>query len=263
MKHKILTIAALLAISFSAVCQTSGDLNRTDQNGRKQGRWVKKYPNNSILYEGVFKDDHPVGEFKRYFEDNILKSVMVFSADGKTSDAILYHPNGFIASRGRFISQLKEGKWQFFSYTDSGYMFSEETYTANLKNGPSVKYYRNGKVAEKLNFIKDKQQGEWCQYYTDGTPCLKTFYKDGKLDGKYEVWTEKGKLEFSGQYKNDARDGLWQIYNPDGTVRYKMVYKDGITNDKQADIDMSDYMDLLEKNKGKISDPEKTGVIKQ
>jgi hypothetical protein len=29
------------------------------------------------------------------------------------------------------------------------------------------------------------------------------------------------------------------------------------------DIDVSDYLDSLEKNMGKIDDPEKTGVIKE
>ena len=36
----------------------------------------------------------------------------------------------------------------------------------------------------------------------------------------------------------------------------------GITKDRQMDIDESDFLDSLENNKGKIADPEKTGVVK-
>ena len=36
----------------------------------------------------------------------------------------------------------------------------------------------------------------------------------------------------------------------------------GVTKDRQMDIDESDFLDSLEKNKGKIADPEKTGVIR-
>jgi hypothetical protein len=36
----------------------------------------------------------------------------------------------------------------------------------------------------------------------------------------------------------------------------------GITRDRQIDIDESDFLDSLENNRGKIADPEKTGVIK-
>ena len=39
------------------------------------------------MYDGFFKDDHPVGEFKRYYEDNTLKSVLIYSDDGKEADA--------------------------------------------------------------------------------------------------------------------------------------------------------------------------------
>jgi hypothetical protein len=43
---------------------------------------------------------------------------------------------------------------------------------------------------------------------------------------------------------------------------YKLDYVAGVTNDKQMDIDFSNYLDSLEKNSGKIADPEKTGEIR-
>jgi antitoxin component YwqK of YwqJK toxin-antitoxin module len=91
---------------------------------------------------------------------------------------------------------------------------------------------------------------------------LKSNYLNGKINGKFEVWFENGAIELSGQYKNDFRDGPWVIYNNNGTIKYKLEYKDGITKDYQLDIDESNYLDSLERNQGKIADPEKTGVIK-
>jgi antitoxin component YwqK of YwqJK toxin-antitoxin module len=263
MNNRLLFIIALSAFTISSFCQTAPDLNQTDKNGEKQGHWIRKYANNNIMYEGTFKDNHPVGEFRRYYENAVLQSVLIHSTDGKEADATIYHPNGFMASKGKYINQIKEGKWLFYSSDVSGYLFCEEEYKGNVRNGPSVKYYPNGKIAEKITFLNNVRQGEWTQFFTDGTMCLKSFYKNGKLEGKYEVWDEKGKIEFSGQYKNDARDGNWVIYSPDGSLRYKIEYKEGITKDLQSEIDMSDYMDELEKNKGKISDPEKTGVIRK
>ena len=87
------------------------------------------------MYDGFFKDDHPVGEFKRYYEDNTLKSLLVYSEDGKEAIASIYHPNGYISSKGKYINQMKEGKWQFFSISTDGYLISEENYSKNLKNG--------------------------------------------------------------------------------------------------------------------------------
>jgi antitoxin component YwqK of YwqJK toxin-antitoxin module len=263
MKLKLYITAYFLALSFCATCQIDSQLNKTDQLGKKQGHWIKNYPNESIMYDGYFRDDHPVGEFKRYYDDKSLKSLLVYSSDGKTAAATIYHQNGYISSKGRYVDQLKEGKWQFYSSTINGYLISEEYYSKNLRNGPSVKYYPDSTIAEKLTFVNDVRQGEWTQYYPSGKVCLKTNYLDGKINGKFEVWFENGTIEFSGQYHNDSRDGEWTIFNEDGSVKYKLEYKEGITKDRHIDIDESNFLDSLELNKGKIADPEKTGTIRQ
>ncbi len=262
MNLRIIILASLLVISSMAQCQDETGINMSDSQGGKQGHWIKKYPNENIMYDGFFKDNHPVGEFRRYYEDKTLKSLLVYSDDGKEALATIYHPNGYISSRGKYIDQMKEGKWQFFSAYTEGYLISEEQYSANLKNGPSLKFYPDSTVADKLTYINDIKQGEWIQYYSDGAICLKSNYINGTLNGKFEVWYLNGQIQFSGQYKNDARDGLWYIYNTDGTLKYKMEYVEGVTKDRQLDIDESDYLELLEKNKGRIADPEKTGIIR-
>jgi antitoxin component YwqK of YwqJK toxin-antitoxin module len=262
MNFKIIIIFSFITSSTWIGCLAQDQLNVTDAKGLKQGHWIKKYPNESIMYEGFFKDNHPVGEFKRYYDDLTLLSVLIYSNDGKQADATLYHPNGNIASKGKYVNQLKEGKWQFYSGIYKGYLICEEIYSANLKNGLSVYFNPDSTITEKVTFVKGKKHGDWVQYYPDGKISLKSTFLNGKLNGKFEVWYENGAIEFSGQYKNDARDGKWLIFNRDGSVKYKIEYKDGITNDREMDIYESDYLDSLEKNKGKISDPEKSGVIR-
>ena len=262
MMIKLYIIASLLAFSVYVTGQDSSQINKTDQQGKKTGHWIKKYPNESVMYDGYFKDDHPVGEFRRYFEDQTIKSLLIYSDDGRNAAATMYHNNGNIASKGTYIDQMKEGKWQFFSEIINGYLISEEYYSKNLRNGLSIKFYPDSSIAEKLSYINDIKQGEWLQYYSTGAVHLKSSYLDGKINGKFEVWFDNGTLEFSGQYKNDRRDGLWTIFNQDGSVKYKLGYQDGVTNDKQMENDESDFLDSLENNKGKIADPAKTGIIK-
>jgi antitoxin component YwqK of YwqJK toxin-antitoxin module len=260
MNLKIVIIASLLAISALAQSQIQTDLNISDPKGLKQGHWIKKYPNGSVMYDGFFKDDHPVGEFKRYYENKTLKSVLIYSSDGKEATAKNYHPCGYISSQGKYINQMKEGKWQFFSSIYEGYLICEEIYSRNLKNGLSLKFYRDSTVAERIIYVKDVRHGPWIQYYPNGVICLKSNYQNGKINGLFEVWFENGNREFSGQYKNEVRDGTWLIFNKEGSVKYKIEYQGGVTKDRQMDIDESDYLDLLEKNKGKIADPEKSGL---
>jgi antitoxin component YwqK of YwqJK toxin-antitoxin module len=123
-----------------------------------------------------------------------------------------------------------------------------------------VKYYPDSTFAEKLNYLNGIKHGEWIQYFPNGTVCLKANYLNGKLQGKFETYFTDGKPEFSGQYKNDSRDGLWDIYNKDGSLKYRIDYTSGIVKNPEMYQKESDYLDTLDKNKGKIAEPELTGV---
>jgi antitoxin component YwqK of YwqJK toxin-antitoxin module len=262
MNLKLVIITSFLAFSALAQGQTPAELNFTDQKGMKQGHWIKKYPNQNVMYDGIFKDDHPVGEFKRYYENSTIKSVLIYSNDGKEASAVLYHPNGYISSKGKFINQLKEGKWKFFSSFIEGYLICEETYSKNLRNGPSLKFYPDSTLAEQVIYKNDIRNGPWIQYYPNGAICLKSNYLNGSVNGLFEVWFDNGRIEISGQYKNDIRNGKWQIFDEKGSVKYNIEYQEGQTSNRQMDIDESLYLDSLERNKGKITDPEKSGIIR-
>ncbi len=82
MNLKILIICLLYACSSLAAAQDAQVVNQTDKYGKKQGHWIKKYPNGNVMYDGFFRNDKPAGEFRRYYEDNTLKSLLVFNADG-------------------------------------------------------------------------------------------------------------------------------------------------------------------------------------
>jgi antitoxin component YwqK of YwqJK toxin-antitoxin module len=260
MNFKLFISASLIAISITGFSQNDPNLNITDKLGKKQGHWIKKYPNETVMYDGYFKDDHPVGEMKRYYETQTLKSVLKYSDDGRKAAATMYHPNGNISAKGLYVDQKKEGKWKFYSSLMNGYLISEEIYSANMKNGLSLKFYPDSTIAEKLTYVHDLKQGEWTEYYPSGTVMLKSSYHNGKINGMFEVWYANGAIEYSGQYKDDSRDGEWVIFKNDGTIKYKLTYVLGITLDRHIDIDESDFLDSLENNSGKIADPEKTGI---
>jgi antitoxin component YwqK of YwqJK toxin-antitoxin module len=262
MKLKALIVVLSLAIPLYSFSQLPNEINKTDKQGKKQGQWIKKYPNGALMYEGTFKDNHPVGEFKRYYETSVIKSRLIYSIDGTEANAVIYHPNGFVSSKGKYKNQKKEGLWKFYSFNMKGYKVCEESYSDNLRNGPSLKFFPDSTIAEKVFFKNDLKQGEWTQYYPNGKICLKSGFLNDKVDGKYQVWFENGKLELSGQYKEDVRDGIWMIYTKEGVMKYKLEYRDGLQLDSRFDVDVSEYLDSLERNKGTIADPEKTGVIK-
>jgi antitoxin component YwqK of YwqJK toxin-antitoxin module len=261
MNLKNLLIVFLLMFHLISFSQINDSINKTDKNGMKQGHWIKKYPSGHIQYNGYFKDNQPIGTFKRFFANDTLQSMLILSSAGKEALARLYHPNGFIASTGKFINQLKEGKWKFFSAKINGYLVCDEEYKANIRNGESLKYYPDSSLAEKVFYLNDIRNGEWIQYFPNRNICLKANYVNGKLNGSFEVFFTDGKPEYIGQYKEDLRNGTWKIFNNNGSLKYNIEYIEGVASNSEKFKKESDYLDAIEKNRGKIADPEKTGTI--
>jgi antitoxin component YwqK of YwqJK toxin-antitoxin module len=261
MRYRSIILILIAGLSISSTAQVSDTINITDIKGLKQGHWIKKDRNGQIQYDGYFKDDIPTGTFKRFHNNGKLQSLLIFSGDGKSADAEFYHLNGLVSSKGKYINQLKEGKWQFFSSAFEDYLISEDEYKNNRKNGLSVKYFPNKNPSEKLTYVNDVRTGEWLQYYSSGKIFIRATFADDKLQGKYSVYFENGNPEYLGQYKDDARDGTWLKYNREGIVITKINYIKGLATDPEIYRKETKYLDSLERFKGKIADPEKTGTI--
>lgn len=259
MKFRFLFVILIPLLPSFASSQTEQTVNQIDKAGKKQGLWIKYYPNGNILYEAHFRDDTPVGEFKRYYEDKTMKSLLVFNENGTEASATLFYRNGFTASRGRYVNQMKEGLWQFFSVLTEGMLISEENYNNNTRNGLSRKFYPDSTVAEITNYKNDLIHGEYLKYYPGGALHLKSYYTEGKLNGNFDAFFEDGKPEVTGEYKNNLKEGEWIIYKKDGSQRFRVVYTAGLPDKPDIDIYETNYIDSLEQNRPRIADPEKTG----
>ncbi len=264
MKHIIQRIFFLTLI-LAPLCTASAQekLNQTDENGKRQGHWIKKYPNGQIMYKGYFSGDKPEGEFKRYDEDGNLTSVLNYSTNIDTVSACFYHPNGYIAGKGKYIDQEKTGEWLYYSDYVENHLLMRCKYDENHIEGMRIKYHWNGEIAEKLEFSDGIKSGEWKQYYTDGILSLESAYINGTRNGEFRTWDTNGKPEITGQYIKDVRTGIWHFFNTDGTLRKEIKYNNGIPENR-ADLikEETEYLDKLEKEGGKIKDPEITGIIR-
>jgi antitoxin component YwqK of YwqJK toxin-antitoxin module len=261
MNLRSLKTLVLLLFTVPGMIISGQDINKTGKDGKKQGKWINKYPNGNILYEGQFINDLPSGEFKRYYETGVLKSVVVFHNNGTEASATLYYPNGLPASAGKYVNRLKEGKWRFLSSSSKDVLICETEYAGDKKNGLMVTYYPDGSIAEKAYYKDDRKHGDYLKYYSNGTLTLRTSYTNGMLNGMFEAFYENGKAEIIGQYKNNIREGQWIMYDKEGNPRFNTKYEAGIPDNRNMDIYESDLIDSLERNIGKIADPEKTGEI--
>jgi len=254
-RQRLLLFFSLLWITTLVLSQ-----NVTDAQGLKQGPWVKKYPNGNLMYEGTFKDDRPVGLFKRYNEDGILLSELNYTDKNDKTNAAFFYPDGTKAAEGTYVSRKKDGLWKYYSDTQPSYLVGEEYYTADLRNGLSQKYYPDGTLAEMITWDKGNRTGEWIQYYPDGSVCLRAEYIAGKLEGLFSYYHPNGKLYYEGKYKDDFRTGDWMVFNYDGSLKQIIAYKEGKPSDPKLADQETRFLDQLEENRDKIEIVDITGA---
>lgn len=246
----------LISLSINIIGQTPDEINKVDGNNKKQGLWIKYYPNGKVQYKGTFKDDMPIDTMTRYYQNSSIMSVTIYSVESNEVYSHIFDQNGFKVSEGSYKNQMKEGLWKFYSPTVKDYLVNEEYYSENIRNGISTKYFENKAVAEKINYSYGIKDGEWTQYYENGQLSLRSFYINGSLEGKFETWYPDGKPKYVGYYRDNYREGKWYMYNEDRSLKYEADYIRGTTNNSQMLLDASESIDKMEQQGKSVDDPE-------
>lgn len=256
-------IIICLFISSLANAQNTTDtvFNQTDPKGLKQGFWKGYFENKKLKYTGSFKDNKPVGTFKRFYPDGELRAIMVYNAAGTKAYTTLYYKTGTKAAEGIYIGNLKDSIWNYYSYYDKT-LTSREKYVHGKKEGISVNYYSTGKISQELEYKNDIKNGIWKQYYDNGSLKISATYTNGKRTGAFVVNYPNNKAEWRGKYVNNLQEGKWVNYNPDGTVASEIEFVNGIAkNSEELDNKESKMLELIEKVKGSIPDPDENNMV--
>lgn len=225
-RHYILMRHAILLLFMTCSLLMTAQPT-TDAQGRKQGYWKKTDGKGKLVYEGLFKDDKPVGRFKYYYPFDSVRAIMDFQPDGKTAYARLFHPNGKRMGEGKYINkEMKDSTWTY--YDELGVLISRENYKAGKKEGASVVYLPDGSVSEEYQYKNDLQDGPFTQYFTGNIIKGKGVYVKGKLEGRVVYYYPNGVEVASGVYKNGEKNGPWIYKTESGQIREKELYKNGI-----------------------------------
>ncbi len=256
---RAVTLATLSLLSLAVHAQND-TLNHTDSQGRKQGYWVRKRPDGTLLYQGYFVDGRPAGEFRRYYDDGTLKALMFYHPHDDTVEITFFYNNAKKAATGKYLHRKKEGEWRYYSYyTDSLSLI--ENYRNGVKEGPVIKFYPSGDTAEVIHFSQGKKEGPWLQYYDGGRLKLTATYQHDRLEGPFIMYWPDGSNMLQGQYHQDVRQGKWYLFDKKGHLTKTISYTDGIPDNlEELTREESALLDSLERNKGKFLDPEKYGI---
>lgn len=203
--------------------------NKVDGKGLKQGEWKKFHDNGILRYEGNFKNDSPIGEFKYYYDTGNIQTKIKHTKRGSYS--ISFYKSGGPQAIGKFIDQKKDSTWVYYDL--DGYKIASDYYVTGLKNRISYVFYQNGKIAEEVAYQNDFEQGATTKYWNDGKKKELSHYVNGALEGKSAYFNSLGKRSISGFYYHGLRNGVWLYFEDDGnTIKKREKYDKGIRIDE-------------------------------
>jgi len=252
----VLVFFLLFPISTEACSPPDTLWNQADDLGRKQGNWRKYYPNGELMYRGFFRDDQPMGEMLRYYDDGKLSVRLDYSEKPGCAYAVMYFKNGLPGAIGKYQFQKRDSIWNYYSFY-SGALTHQETYRMGLKNGVSKTFYPDESVAEIISWKDDMKHGEWKQFFEDSTLRLSSSYDSGQLQGPYRVYNGAQILIMEGSYNHGKMDGDWKFYDKEGKLERVLHYKNGeLHNQEELEKWAKEFMDNVEKDLGKIPEPD-------
>ena len=247
---RILTFIIILfpIISFSQI-------NQTDTNGLRQGLWKKQYPNGGLMYEGMFREGKPVGEWKRFHEGGQKKALISYIENSDSAYTLFFDVWGEKVAEGNYLNERKTGLWYLFS---KNIKIAEEQFKNGDKHGICRKFFDTGELLEEAEWEFGKQEGKYQVFYKNGIPYMQCKFNNNMRNGLCLSYFQNGKLELEGNYNNNLRHGNWKYYNEAGELLHTLKYNEGqLLNPEVRDSIDNIQMQNMERGKKLLVDPEK------
>jgi antitoxin component YwqK of YwqJK toxin-antitoxin module len=237
------------------------NLNQTDEQGRRTGKWVDYHANGKKRYEGTFKEGYEVGTFRYYNSLGILVTELIYSQKGEYADAKIYYNDGKIKAEGRFHQRKKDGVWKYYAHSPY-YLAKEESYKDGVKDGRWRIYYPDGQLSSEVNWKDGLREGPWLEYFENGNPRIIANFKNGKLHGLYEIYILGNIPVKRGSYYEGDMNGIWYFFDDQGYLIKKERWYRGFL---QQEADFKDgklvhvTMHTTKKFKDDFTNPEIDG----
>lgn len=242
----------------------NGDtINKTDQAGKKQGRWIIKAEKNNpagfaegaVMEEVFYKDGKKEGMRKQYHYTGKLKSEVPYKDNRPSGYCKFYYSDGVIAEEGNWNYGGWDGKYK--NYYEGGSVENDFSYSYGKKDGYQRMYYPTGKVKTEGNWKNGIPEGMVKEYDENGVLQAEEFYSNGIVDTKaskyygveissmettevpdsvgvftgngfYKFKTKSGKVSKEGIFKaGKLMDGKHYFYDGEGKLRQTIIYKEG------------------------------------
>lgn len=199
MRKHIFSILLILLTSGFTFATTPGysgghqgdqDINKKDDQGRKQGKWIfygkdqpnKGYPDSGKISEGPFVNDRKNGVWVLYYNDGVTpKTKGSYVNNRPDGPFVKYFENGKIKAQGTFNKRFYIDSLKRFN--ENGVLVYEGKHNKTGGESGTIKYYYdNGKPQFVYHADNGVPKGEAIRYWPNGDVKEKIVYgADGKV----------------------------------------------------------------------------------
>ena len=128
-------------------------------NGRKEGTWIKFFPDGVVQLKGNYNNNRPQGTYTRYYPNGKIAEQGDFQANGYKGLLLRYHDNGQLAYRANFNNQGQEsGKVSY--YHPNGKLALSYTVKNGQVQGEVARYNTSGQLQNSFEVSADGQVGK-------------------------------------------------------------------------------------------------------
>jgi antitoxin component YwqK of YwqJK toxin-antitoxin module len=200
-------------------------INRTDNQGKKQGTFREYYANGKIKKEEHYLDDQLHGYYRE------------FDGNGELVMAMRYE-------RGKIMEEIDEDLKELLDMKST---FDEQgrlVFTGGYKEGVPVGIHRffdttgvvqnaylyndlGQKIAEGVIDEQGNRKGLWTDFYTTGEIRAKGTYDNNQRAGPWTFYYRTGNIEQKGRFERGRYQGLWVWYYPNGNIWREESYTNG------------------------------------
>jgi antitoxin component YwqK of YwqJK toxin-antitoxin module len=206
-------------------------INQINKKNQKTGNWIGYHKEtNTKRYNGSFIDGNPIGLFKYFTKEGRVSAKVNFINDSLSSSE-MYFDNGLVMAKGKFINQMKQGKW--FTYSRTGTLLNVFNFDKGAMEGTQYLYYpadketNSVKIMEEYNCLNGLKNGSWKQYFKLGRVKSEGNYLMGKRDGIFIYYFANGTIDSKGSFKNNLKDGNWFYYDGEKANMKKLTFEKG------------------------------------
>ncbi|MBO4504264.1 MAG: toxin-antitoxin system YwqK family antitoxin [Bacteroidales bacterium] len=180
------------------------------------------YPDGHVQSSIQYRFGKEHGKSIYYYDTpNTVEIEMEMKRGKRHGEFNRYYENGYLDTHCQYVNDSIEGVET--NYTANGVKAQEFTYVHGIKNGPHKAYHLFGEIKVEGNYKNGKYDGEWTYYDDRGVVVGEGAFKEGT--GEVVFYDGRGLPMQVTRYVDGKKDGKEEYFTPAGEVYKEIVYK--------------------------------------